>query len=83
MPGGSFHRLMVASLGAGNVILDAVGCRKVWWTRPGMGKRCDARVIYFNPLEHGEVVVEGVRESKVRQPVRVFLKQLREAIEHG
>jgi len=40
---------------AGDVIPGSGGCRKVRWTRPGMGKRGGARVIYFNQLEHGEI----------------------------
>jgi hypothetical protein len=59
---------------AGDVIPGAGGCRKVRWTRPGMGKRGGARVIYFNRLEHGEMVVDGVRESQIRQPACVFFE---------
>ena len=32
---------------AGDVIPGSGGCRKVRWTRAGMGKRGGARVIYF------------------------------------
>ena len=41
---------------AGDVIPGAEGARKVRWSRPGMGKRCGARVIYFH-LVGDEVVL--------------------------
>ena len=42
---------------AGDVILGAGPLRKVHWTRQGMGKSGGARVIYFNRLVSGEVVL--------------------------
>lgn len=36
---------------AGDVIPGSGGCRKVRWSRAGMGKRGGARVIYFNVLD--------------------------------
>jgi hypothetical protein len=33
---------------AGDVIPGSGGCRKIRWSRPGMGKRGGVRVIYFN-----------------------------------
>ena len=41
---------------AGDVIPGADGARKVRWSRPGMGKRGGARVIYFH-LVGDEVVL--------------------------
>ena len=41
---------------AGDVIPGADGARKVRWSRPGMGKRGGARVIYFH-LVDDEVVL--------------------------
>ena len=41
----------------GDVIPGAGGLRKVRWARAGMGKRGGARVIYFNRLASGEVVL--------------------------
>jgi len=69
---------------AGDVIPGSGGCRKVRWMRPGMGKRGGARVIYFNQLEHGEIwlLMVYVKAKFDNLPVS-FLKQLREAIEHG
>ena len=42
---------------AGDVIPGAGGLRKVRWARHGMGKQGGARVIYFNRLANGEVVL--------------------------
>lgn len=42
---------------AGDVIPGAGSLRKVRWSRPGMGKQGGARVIYFNRLASGEVVL--------------------------
>ena len=42
---------------AGDVIPGAGPLRKVRWTRQGMGKSGGARVIYFNLLASGEVVL--------------------------
>jgi hypothetical protein len=42
---------------AGDVIPGANSLRKVRWTRQGMGKRGGARVIYFNRLASGEIVL--------------------------
>ena len=42
---------------SGDVIPGAGSLRKVRWARQGMGKRGGARVIYFNRLASGEVVV--------------------------
>lgn len=42
---------------AGDVIPGAGNIRKLRWAREGMGKRSGARVIYFNRLASGEVVL--------------------------
>ena len=42
---------------SGDVIPGAGSLRKVRWARQGMGKRGGARVIYFNRLASGEVVL--------------------------
>ena len=42
---------------AGDVIPGTGGLRKVRWPRQGMGKRGGARVIYFNRLASGEIVL--------------------------
>jgi hypothetical protein len=41
----------------GDVIPGAQGLRKVRWSRQGMGKRGGARVVYYNQLADGRVVL--------------------------
>ncbi len=45
---------------AGDVIPGADGARKVRWAAQGKGKRGGARVIYFNMLEDGVIVLLAV-----------------------
>ncbi len=42
---------------AGDVIPATGGLRKVRWKREGMGKRGGARVIYYNRLANGDIVL--------------------------
>ena len=42
---------------AGDVIAGAGPLRKVRWARQGMGKRGGARVIYYNRLSNGDIVL--------------------------
>lgn len=42
---------------AGDVIRGSGGCRKVRWSRAGMGKRGGARTIYFLRRQRGEIVL--------------------------
>lgn len=80
----AFIDWLAANPDAGDVIPGAGGCRKVRWRRPGMGKRGGARVIYFNRLEQGEIWLLMVYvKAKFDNLPAPFLKQLREAIEHG
>lgn len=41
----------------GDVIPLSGGCRKVRWNRQGMGKRGGVRLIYFNQLADGRIVL--------------------------
>ena len=45
---GEFINWIAANPLAGDLISGSGGFRKVRWGRSGMGKRGDARVIYFN-----------------------------------
>lgn len=45
---------------SGDVILGTEGARKVRWAAQGKGKRGSARVIYFNMLEDGVIVLQVV-----------------------
>lgn len=51
---------------AGDVIPGAQGMRKVRWTASGRGKRGGVRVIYFNRLSAGAVVLVTVYAKSER-----------------
>jgi hypothetical protein len=50
---------------AGDVIKGVAPLRKVRWTRQGMGKSGGARVIYFNRLANGMIVLLRVYPKSV------------------
>ena len=80
----AFINWLAANPLGGELISGSGGCRKVRWTRKGMGKRGGARVIYFNRLDHGEIWLLMVYvKAKFDNLPTSFLNQLREEINHG
>jgi hypothetical protein len=64
---------------AGDVIPGAAPLRKVRWSRDGMGKRGGSRVIYFNKLESGLIVLLIVYAKSVDDNLSpAFLRKLLE-----
>ena len=51
---------------AGDVIPGAHGARKVRWSRPGIGKRSGARVIYFQVVDD-EIVLLVMAYAKAER----------------
>lgn len=51
----AFINWIAANPLSGDVIPHSGGCRKVRWSRNGIGKRGGVRVIYFNQLEAGKI----------------------------
>lgn len=69
---------------AGDVIPGSGGCRKVRWSRAGMGKRGGVRVIYFTLSPTGEIWLLVVYAKAVRGNIPAhILKTVREEIENG
>lgn len=67
---------------AGDVIPGSGGLRKVRWSRPGMGKRGGARVIYFTRNNQGRLVLLLVYTKAKFDNLRPeFLRQLKEHYE--
>ncbi|ATE59100.1 transcriptional regulator [Thauera sinica] len=67
---------------AGDVIPGSGGCRKVRWSRSGMGKRDGARVIYYNRLENGTIWLLVIYAKAVRGNIPGhLLKAIKEAID--
>jgi len=52
---------------AGDVIPGADGARKVRWASQGRGKRGGARLIYFNVLDDGYIVLIAAYTKSVRE----------------
>ena len=68
----------------GNAIPGAGGLRKVRWSRPGMGKRGGARVIYFNQLTDGVIVLLMVyTKAKFDNLPTEFLIRLRKEFDNA
>lgn len=69
---------------AGKVIPNTGGLRKVRWSADGKGKLGGARVIYFNRLENGVIVLLIVyTKAKFDNLPTAFLKQLKEVARDG
>lgn len=80
---GAFCAWIAANPNAGDVIPGSGGCRKVRWSRGGVGKRSGVRVIYFTRMENGEIWLLVIYAKSVRgnMPTHV-LKAIREAVEN-
>lgn len=64
---------------AGDVIPGAAPLRKVRWARGGMGKRGGSRVIYFNKLEGGLIILLIVYTKSVDENLSAaFMRKLLE-----
>ena len=68
---------------AGSVIAGSGGCRKVRWSRPGMGKQGGARVIYFTDLKEGELCMLLVYRKAAKDNIPGhILKEIRRELEN-
>jgi len=77
-----FVSWIAANTEAGDVIQGTGGLRKVRWSRPGMGKRGGARVIYFNRNEQSDLVLLLVYvKAKFDNIPAATLVKLKEAID--
>ena len=68
---------------AGDVIPGTQGCRKVRWSRPGIGKRSGARVIYFLQAQEQIWLLIVYSKAKFDNLPAEFLAQLKYEVEHG
>lgn len=80
---GEFAAYLASSPEAGDLVSGSGGCRKVRWTRPGMGKRGGVRVIYTVRLKRGTVVLLTIysKSAKDNIPSHV-LRQIAEELDH-
>ena len=80
---GAFCAWIAANPEAGDVIAGSGRCRKVRWSRAGVGKRGGVRVIYFNSLTNGQIWLLVIYAKAVRGSIPAhLLKAIRESIEH-
>ena len=81
---GEFCAWLAAHPLAGEVIPGSGGCRKVRWSRAGMGKRGGVRVIYYNQLDSGLIYLMVIYTKTVRGNIPAhLLKAIQETIQHG
>lgn len=66
----SFIDFIASEPDADDVIPGADGARKVRWSRPGMGKRGGARVIYFHLVDDQVVLLVMVYAKAERENVK-------------
>jgi hypothetical protein len=68
---------------AGTVVPGSGGCRKVRWSRTGMGKQGGVRVIYFLMLEAEEIAMLLIypKSAKDNIPGHI-LKEIRKELEN-
>lgn len=68
---------------AGDVVPGSGGCRKVRWSRAGMGKRGGARVIYFNATDGSIWLLIVYAKAKYDNLPADFLGKLKQEMENG
>ena len=76
-----FITFIAANPEAGAGILGSGGCRKVRWTRPGIGKRGGARVVYFVAIDDVVWLLIVYTKAKFDVLPTSFLAQLRQGVE--
>lgn len=70
---GEFRAWLAFNPENGDVIAGSGGCRKVRWSRQGMGKSSGVRVVYFNRLASGEIVLLTLYTKSVRGTIPAHL----------
>lgn len=80
---GAFCAWISSNPEAGDVIPGSGGCRKVRWSRSGMGKRGGVRIIYFTRLANGEIWLLVIYAKNILGNIPAhLLKAIREEIEN-
>lgn len=80
---GEFVAHLAGNPEAGDVIPRSGGCRKIRWTRPGMGKRGGVRVIYTVRLKRGAVVLLTIYSKSAKDSIEAHvLRQIAEELDH-
>ena len=79
---GAFCSSLAQKPDAGDVIPGSGGCRKVRWSRAGMGKRGGVRVIYYLRRQNGEIwlLLIYAKTAKENVPAHI-LREIRKEID--
>ena len=76
-----FITFIAANPEAGAVIRGSGGCRKVRWSRPGIGKRGGARIVYFVAMDEVVWLLIVYIKAKFDTLPTSFLAQSRQGVE--
>jgi hypothetical protein len=76
-----FINFIAASPEAGDIIPGSGGCRKVRWSRAGIGKRGGARVIYFLASDDVVWLLIVYKKAKFDNLPTSFLAELKRGVE--
>lgn len=81
---GEFAAFIAQAPLAGQCIPGSGGCRKIRWTRAGVGKRGGVRVIYTTQLIAGAVVLLVIYAKSARENISAhLLRRLAEEMGHA
>ncbi len=79
-----FATFIATNPDAGDLISGSGGCRKIRWSRSGMGKRGGIRVIYTTRLTNGAVVLLVIYAKNVAANISAhILRQIAEEMGHA
>lgn len=79
-----FTAFLAANPEAGEVVPGSGGCRKIRWSRYGVGKRGGVRVIYTARLESGVLVLLVIYAKSAKENIPAhILKQIAEEMGHA
>jgi hypothetical protein len=76
-----FISFIAANPLAGDLIRGSGGCRKVWWSRGGMGKRGGARIIYFLAEDETIWLLIVYTKAKFDNLPTSFLAEMKKGVE--
>lgn len=80
---GEFATHLAGNPELGDLIPGSGGCRKIRWTRPGMGKRGGVRVIYTVRLKRGSIVLLTIYSKSALDNIPAHvLRQIAEELSH-
>lgn len=81
---GKFAAFISHNPDAGDVIPRSGGCRKIRWSRAGMGKRGGVRVVYTARLARGSVVLLVIHSKSARENIPAHvLRKIAEEMGHA